>query len=526
MGDLLTGTRLGLIWLGRLALALILAWLLAPAMQSTETSGSSGTASHLDAASNTGNAWRDWAALAACLGLMLTASLTSHAAAESAPVIPILADFVHLAAVSAWVGGLAWFVSAVRESRPLEAGTQTGLVATLILHFSNLASVCVGVVVLSGVYTSLLRIGALTELVSTAYGLALLIKIGLALVLILLGGINLVLVSPRLRRSRDRGESNLPVLGRFRQVVTAEVVVGVIVLLSASLLSSLPPAHSSQVSTGLNGSARADDLLLRLSINPGRVGQNTFSLQVLKNGQPVVAVKEALLRMGPRKANLPPLEAQLIAQGDGTYQAVGSYLSLPDDWQVQAIVRRDTLYDAYAIFDFNLLNPSNPGEAQAQQTRFAGGLLAFSGLACLLALMALLPFGNLALRLAISFILPIILLALGAVFIFRTPSPALAELNPVSPGPQSIAAGQAIYTVRCLPCHGATGKGDGPIGQTLIPRPADLTQHAIPGVHTDFQLYQWINDGFPGGRMPSFKGVISSTDRWNLVNFIRTFAPK
>ncbi|HEX9386782.1 MAG TPA: cytochrome c, partial [Anaerolineales bacterium] len=78
----------------------------------------------------------------------------------------------------------------------------------------------------------------------------------------------------------------------------------------------------------------------------------------------------------------------------------------------------------------------------------------------------------------------------------------------------------------CVSCHGETGKGDGPLGVVLNPRPADLSQHAIPGVHTDAQLYEWITDGFPGSAMPAWKSRLSDTDRWNLVNFIRTSAPR
>ena len=40
------------------------------------------------------------------------------------------------------------------------------------------------------------------------------------------------------------------------------------------------------------------------------------------------------------------------------------------------------------------------------------------------------------------------------------------------------------------------------------------------------QLYEWISDGFPGSRMPAFRSTLSDTDRWNLVDFSRTMAPK
>ena len=38
--------------------------------------------------------------------------------------------------------------------------------------------------------------------------------------------------------------------------------------------------------------------------------------------------------------------------------------------------------------------------------------------------------------------------------------------------------GQEMYVSYCAPCHGRTGKGDGPAAPALTPKPSDLTQFA------------------------------------------------
>jgi mono/diheme cytochrome c family protein len=130
------------------------------------------------------------------------------------------------------------------------------------------------------------------------------------------------------------------------------------------------------------------------------------------------------------------------------------------------------------------------------------------------------------LRLGVGAPLTLLMIGLGIFHLLRPISIESAQVNPIAPNSESVAAGQALFTPNCVPCHGTSGKGDGPVGLALNPIPADLRQHAIPGVHTDAQLFEWISDGFPGSRMPAFRSVLSDTDRWNLVNFLRTLAPK
>ena len=40
------------------------------------------------------------------------------------------------------------------------------------------------------------------------------------------------------------------------------------------------------------------------------------------------------------------------------------------------------------------------------------------------------------------------------------------------------------------------------------------------------RIVDWITNGFPGSAMPAFSQKLSDAQRWDLVNFIRTLAPK
>jgi mono/diheme cytochrome c family protein len=287
-------------------------------------------------------------------------------------------------------------------------------------------------------------------------------------------------------------------------------------------LTSLPPAQISSTPPALTASAHADDLDIAIDITPGRVGVNTFTLNVSANGRPIENARAVELRFAPVALNVPPSQAQLAGLGGGRYSTKGAYLSLPGRWQVQAVVRREDRFDAFAEFNFEV---GATGAAPSFAWSQAAGILLV--VAALVYAYALGSRSRGRVQLAVVGFAPALALIAVGYAVFNTPSGQNADLvNPIPPNAASVDAGRAIYQEMCVPCHGVAGKGDGPVGLTLNPRPADLTLHAVPGVHTDGQLYEWITGGFPGSVMPAFKDRLSDDDRWNAVNFIRTLAPK
>jgi mono/diheme cytochrome c family protein len=103
--------------------------------------------------------------------------------------------------------------------------------------------------------------------------------------------------------------------------------------------------------------------------------------------------------------------------------------------------------------------------------------------------------------------------------------PAAAKVkNPVAPTPDNLAAAHAIYMDKCANCHGEKGAGDGPEADMYTPSPAPLNDAHLMSEMTDGEMFWKMTEGRKP--MPSFKSQLSDEQRWQLVNFLRTLAPK
>jgi high-affinity iron transporter len=95
------------------------------------------------------------------------------------------------------------------------------------------------------------------------------------------------------------------------------------------------------------------------------------------------------------------------------------------------------------------------------------------------------------------------------------------------PAPFAIAAGgdpangKVVYEKFCVTCHGAQGKGDGPAGLMMTPRPADFTSVKIKG-KPDAELIKSIQDGRPPTTMPAFKGQLSAQQISDALAYTRS----
>jgi len=100
-----------------------------------------------------------------------------------------------------------------------------------------------------------------------------------------------------------------------------------------------------------------------------------------------------------------------------------------------------------------------------------------------------------------------------------SPAPSAARKNPIAPSQESIAAGQKIYSKTCAMCHGKSGDADGPAVIELNIHPAKLSDPHLT-TESDGSLFWKITTGRKP--MPAYGKRLSETDRWNLVNYVRT----
>jgi cytochrome c553 len=86
------------------------------------------------------------------------------------------------------------------------------------------------------------------------------------------------------------------------------------------------------------------------------------------------------------------------------------------------------------------------------------------------------------------------------------------------------------YQVYCARCHGETGKGDGPDGATLSPKPRDFADCSVMGKIPDATIVKAIKNGGASvgvsRDMPAWGEALSDKKIDALAAFVRTFCHK
>ncbi len=169
-------------------------------------------------------------ALAASAGVLLLQAGHGHAMSMYGPSLLLASEAVHLLAGGAWLGGLVPLLLTARLAPPRAA-------ATAARSFSVLGKWCVALVAATAAYQAWILVGSVAGLVDTAYGWIACTKLLIFGVLLGFAWVNRYRLAPALIGTK-------PDQARRRLIVSIGVQTGfgVLVLLAAGILSSLPPS--------------------------------------------------------------------------------------------------------------------------------------------------------------------------------------------------------------------------------------------------------------------------------------------
>ena len=450
------------------------------------------------------------------VALLLT-SMTSHAAAiPDIAAASLLNDFIHLTAASIWVGGVFGIAFTIMARPGREA------LLALLGRFSPVAAFSVVALGLTGIYSAWAQV-YIPQAMATPYGITLAVKTLLVVVLLALGFGNLTW-SRRGRRGDERAQRWIP------RLVTAEIAVMLLVMLSVGFLTTLEPARQAAARQGIG----AEDALtfadtsegaqITLSVEPGQVGPNTLSLSLQDRfGEPITNATDVRARLSYLDADLGEPELSAIPNGDGEFVLEDQLIGIAGAWQVEIAVTRPDAFDARTAFRFETSGAG--GAASLVPSRATAYVLLgiISAVLGLIFLAASVPLGGFRTREGIATMPLGVVGVLGAAALVSAALGAADDVparNPIPPTSESVRMGQTLYAGNCLTCHGESGLGDGPAAVGLQPPPANLVIH-VP-LHPDRAIFEFIADGVPGTAMAGQRDTLSDDDIWHIINYIRT----
>ena len=315
---------------------------------------------------------------ATAAGALFVHAQAGHAETQSSVRLLNVGDqWLHMLAAGVWVGGLVWLLLGLRK---LDGTARV----TAVRRFSQLAFAAVAVLAVTGVLRAVPEVGSLGALVSTSFGVVLLVKSGLFVVLMGVAWRNRYRLVPRVAGpappapggpppimggaladppgqsgpatdtrppgpgAPPPGAASARAVGSLRRSVGSEVALAAVVLVVAAVLSGLPPASFVEAagqkavspSVTVTGSDFGTTVRARLTASPGTVGPNVFQVQLRRydSGRPFPARSVRLEFSLPSNPNVTSSLSLARATG-GAWTGHGTNLSIDGQWSIDVVVQ-------------------------------------------------------------------------------------------------------------------------------------------------------------------------------------------
>lgn len=173
--------------------------------------------------------WGAWGVLG--VALVATSSFSGHAAVATPRIVSLGTDIVHLVAGATWFAGIVLLSVALPDSWVGEDDRmRLEVLSPTVRHFSHVAMVAIGIVLVTGVVGSILHVGHPGDLIETPYGQTLTVKIAFFGLILALGGFNHFVIRKRFETALEKAETAGPATTTFRKAIAAELAIGLILM--------------------------------------------------------------------------------------------------------------------------------------------------------------------------------------------------------------------------------------------------------------------------------------------------------
>jgi copper transport protein len=261
---------------------------------------------------------------AAGLALLASVAITGHAAVGSGAWLAIPASMLHMAAMAVWLGGLVllWLVvtPALRDGRRTLAGAR-------LRSWSVTAYTCVVCLVVTGEYQASRQISPIQALWTTSYGITVLIKTGLVIVMLTAA----TLTHRHILRPAAGGSTPAAAARTVRRSARIEAAIGVLILAVTAVLVSEPPARTTfGPPVTIAAPLGADHV--SIDVGTTRRGPQAITVSVLgPSGAPVPAEALTATLSSPDVAALNVTMRKTAADGS-RWTSAAAVVPLPGIW--------------------------------------------------------------------------------------------------------------------------------------------------------------------------------------------------
>jgi copper transport protein len=269
--------------------------------------------------------------LFAMLGVGLSLATTGHAATASPQWLTRPSLFLHGIGIAYWIGALAPLAVLARRR-----GSDLPLV---LARFSAGAVPVVGVLMLTGLGLAVIQLERFASVIDTSYGIILSIKLGLVLLMLVLAAINRFYLTTVV--ATDHTDT-----GALRRSIVLEclLAIGIFAVVAGWRFTPPPRAMAdteiADVDTPLAIHIHREDAMFQVLVSPGKVGSDSFVLQLMNGDASPLEAKEATLVLSLPERGIEPLERPAALGPDGYWHVKDVLLPYPGRWhmRIEALV--------------------------------------------------------------------------------------------------------------------------------------------------------------------------------------------